>query len=359
MAQEKDKLTELIQPLNEMGDREIKTPTVVEIFTQLEQINANLEEAGADLKSSQDQIKTLQNETNELLDGEKLQKLSIAKDYNNILDNLLAEMDLLRKDCKIKLEKNNQMINNAKTKEGQNDVFLMGSLKKLGSDSAQIGESLKDIDQKSADFAKRRKETKILLDAIAQSPLEQTPQQIDELIELIDDLNLNTQAVNEKLHGIDKDFDKRIQELTNLINQSINQKALEKDINQRIGLMKDNLIALKETQGKVCGINDKLLETLGEMTKGSLPDKTADYWEEREAIENWTEQLQTQNGRIKIVKESHENYEKNHKDLQAQIKKATDIPQLEDLLKQVQSEADKVALLVEEGYDIQDIINNI
>jgi len=35
-----------------------------------------------------------------------------------------------------------------------------------------------------------------------------------------------------------------------------------------------------------------LLRTLDEMKKGSTPDETADYWEERKDIEKWIEGLQ-------------------------------------------------------------------
>jgi len=55
--------------------------------------------------------------------------------------------------------------------------------------------------------------------------------------------------------------------------------------------MKDDLNNLRDLLGKLPTTIDKLTDTLTEMKKGSVPDKAADYWEEKADIDKWLGQL--------------------------------------------------------------------
>ena len=62
------------------------------------------------------------------------------------------------------------------------------------------------------------------------------------------------------------------------------------------------------------------------MKKGSTPDESADYWEERKDIDKWIDILTNQIAEIKKLKTQYDDKEKAFKNLQAETKKAQDIP---------------------------------
>jgi hypothetical protein len=51
--------------------------------------------------------------------------------------------------------------------------------------------------------------------------------------------------------------------------------------------IKESLANFKEILKKIPAMIEALLKILSEMEKGSLPDKSADYWEERKDILRW------------------------------------------------------------------------
>jgi len=62
--------------------------------------------------------------------------------------------------------------------------------------------------------------------------------------------------------------------------------------------MKDDLSNIKEVLAKIPELIEKLLETLNEMKKGSVPDESADYWEERKDIDRWIDILTKQDAAL-------------------------------------------------------------
>jgi len=65
--------------------------------------------------------------------------------------------------------------------------------------------------------------------------------------------------------------------------------------------MKEDLKGVKEVLDSLPELIDKLLATLNEMKKGSLPDETADYWEERKDIDKWIDVLTKQKEVLKKI----------------------------------------------------------
>lgn len=317
MAQEKEKLMELIQPLNVLGEREVKTPEVQKILEQLQEVELALQDAEVDLENTKTQTKDLQHEIDNLLDGEKNRKIQQADEALGLLDKELADLDDLRRDCRKKLEKYQDMIADAKAKEGQGDPQLMSLLKKLEKEAAQISDTLKDIEIKSDDLKKKREDAKAMIDDAFANPENFNPQQIDGIIDNIDELIQKAKGHVEKLENMDQDLDRRIDELADLLNQSNTQKALDKGIQAGLGSIKDDLATLKDLLGKLPLTADKLGDTLAEMKKGSVPDKTADYWEERADIEKWIEALIGQQDNIKKIRALFDGKDKKFRDLSA------------------------------------------
>lgn len=87
MAHEKEKLMEIIQPLNDLGEREVKTPEVQLILEALQKCEIALKDAETDLGNTKAQIQDLKSEIDLLLDGEKCKKIEKA-------DEALAELDI-------------------------------------------------------------------------------------------------------------------------------------------------------------------------------------------------------------------------------------------------------------------------
>jgi cell fate (sporulation/competence/biofilm development) regulator YlbF (YheA/YmcA/DUF963 family) len=92
------------------------------------------------------------------------------------------------------------------------------------------------------------------------------------------------------------------------------------------------------------------------MKKGSVPDKTADYWEEREDIDRWTASLEEQQETLKVLKSTYSAKDALVKDLSVQSKKQTEIELLQQLGQQIQEQTLEVMQLLEQAYDCQDVV---
>jgi hypothetical protein len=66
---------------------------------------------------------------------------------------------------------------------------------------------------------------------------------------------------------------------------------LKKKIHEQAAILNEDVYKFKELLEPLPTIIDSMLLALLEMRKDSEPDKSADYWEAREAIEEWTQNL--------------------------------------------------------------------
>jgi len=99
-----------------------------------------------------------------------------------------------------------------------------------------------------------------------------------------------------------------------------------------------------------------LLETLNEMKKGSTPDESADYWEERKDIERWIELLEKQAASLKNIQEIYDNTDKKFKHLSAEAKKSNEIPHITKIRDELKVESEALMAVLENAYDCQDIV---
>jgi len=121
MQDAKDKLMDVIQPLNELGDREVKTPEIVKILEQLKAIEKKLKDCEADLGETKKRGDQLGEEVDQLLEGEKSRKVQDADEQLGKLDKALADLADLKKDAQKKLEIYKDLIEAAKKNEGKQD----------------------------------------------------------------------------------------------------------------------------------------------------------------------------------------------------------------------------------------------
>jgi len=119
---------DIIQPLNELADREVKKPEIAKILEHLKNIVAAIKKVEGDLGSSEDHAHDLEKGVNELLEQEKERKIQEAGDKVKDLERSLADLDDLKKDALKKLEEYEHLIDEAKNNEGQDDSHLLGKL---------------------------------------------------------------------------------------------------------------------------------------------------------------------------------------------------------------------------------------
>jgi hypothetical protein len=66
---------DVINPLNELGDREVKTPEVQDILEKLKEIEGELKGAEAELLDSKKKVDQLNDDVDALIEGEKNKKI--------------------------------------------------------------------------------------------------------------------------------------------------------------------------------------------------------------------------------------------------------------------------------------------
>jgi serine phosphatase RsbU (regulator of sigma subunit) len=102
-----------------------------------------------------------------------------------------------------------------------------------------------------------------------------------------------------------KDLD---QEFKNLCNQADGDLAV---LNGILGIAPDQI--------------EKMIRNCEEMLLDSLPDKTADYFEERSDINKWKGLLEQARDSLADVQADHAEKEAKYKEIKASYKKATEI----------------------------------
>jgi len=141
-----------------------------------------------------------------------------------------------------------------------------------------------------------------------------------------------------------------------LLSKNNATKVLDKEIAEYLARMKDDLASLKDLLNKLPEQIKKLLETLQEMKKGSVPDESADYWEERKDIDKWIDILQKQEAALKKIKVTYEDLERKFKNLSADAKKAVDVAAKQAVRDELKKESNATTNLLEEAFDCQDAV---
>ena len=108
----------------------------------------------------------------------------------------------------------------------------------------------------------------------------------------MNDLLGKMDGLNDNSDKIEQDLDKRIAELKDLLARNSATNCLDKKVQDLLYKFKEDLANLKEIPSTLPGQIQKLLETLREIKVGSTPDESADYWEERNDIDRWIEELE-------------------------------------------------------------------
>lgn len=175
LAKAHSSLINLVQPLNELGEREVKKPEIDEILKKLNNMNKDLNAMERDILPKRQAIQSLMGDVENMLERDKGRKVDEAESLLNDLDDQIDDLALKREDLFKKLSEYKSLITQAKTKEGRDDPELMGKLKELEGEAKALEREIVDLDQKMSDLKKKRNDSKRLLDEIKKQPGKYTP----------------------------------------------------------------------------------------------------------------------------------------------------------------------------------------
>lgn len=187
IANAKDKLMATVQPLNEIAERDVKTPEIKKVLDGLKDVNRKLDKSKDNLKDLFELARNLNDDVNEMLEGDKDRKIGEADKKLAELDAVIDDLNDKRADAIKKLGAYQDLIERAKEDPGKSDPKLLDKIKKLEGEAKLIGKDLKDIDEKLADIKRKRNDSAKLLDEMKTKPDKFTPQQIDGLLQQIAD----------------------------------------------------------------------------------------------------------------------------------------------------------------------------
>ena len=130
------------------------------------------------------------------------------------------------------------------------------------------------------------------LKRINENPEKASSQEIDDLLDDLKKQQALSEQAKDEIDKQGKRIAKKIDELKDLVDKAHNKKGIENEVEGLLSDANDGLRSMKEALDTVPSLLGKMLYTLDEMKKGSEPDDSADYWEERDQINKQTEQLQ-------------------------------------------------------------------
>lgn len=104
------------------------------------------------------------------------------------------------------------------------------------------------------------------------------------MIQALDEQIEKSDVYNSKFQSIDEEIIEKIRLLQLFLTSSSERKEYYDQINIIIIEITSDLESFREALEKLPGEIDYLIEVLSEMKQDSEPDSTADYWDERENI---------------------------------------------------------------------------
>jgi len=114
---------------------------------------------------------------------------------------------------------------------------------------------------------------------------------VDDILADLDEAIDTSNKVGDNLTQIGIKLDEMLIEMRDMLDSSLQRSEYMRKIKIHFGDMYENLIKFKELSDKLPSQIEMMLETLKEMKTGSEPDDSADYWEERTKIMNWTSDM--------------------------------------------------------------------
>ena len=359
----RDKLIAIVQPLNELAEREVKEPELGRILKALDEINADLQLQDREISPKTKEIDDLERDVDSMLKRNKRRKIDAASQKLARLD---ASIDDLMGDTTSafkKLDELKDLLEDAKANQGRQDPELASKLKSIELDALRLEKELKDADNQLNDLRKRRNESKKQLDDIKANPDKFSPQQIDGMLQSLDEQLEKGEELSDKVKNIEIQLDQKIEELKDLVAQSEARKAQSGKCSDLHAQLDEDMRSFKALLDAVPAQIDNMLQTLQEMKNGSEPDESADYWEERRKIDQNTSDLKNCREKLDRLKED---YQKKKVDMEGitccgsnKKKWSADLKGLQQQAVDLQAIKVDVEERLNEAYDVRDEVNDI
>lgn len=161
----------------------------------------------------------------------------------------------------------------------------------------------------------------------------------------------------EQNNRVADDLDQRIRELEAMVGKKRARKELDEKIKEAREGIDHDLENLERLLKELPERTEALLETLQEMKIGSEPDETADYWEERNAIDQRIQTLKEVESSMPGLEKEFAACQKEYKEQQEKVEKAASHEELEPSVLALMELRQKVNTVLEEAYDQNDKVN--
>ena len=171
------------------------------------------------------EIEGLDVDVEELLKRNKRNKIDEATRKLQRLDQNIDDLVGNTENAFRKMTELKSLLESAKQNQGRDDQELASKLRNIEVEILKIEKDLKNTDDNVNDLRKKRNESKKHLDEIRAGPDRFSPQQIDALLLSLDDQNERADELVDRIRAIEKEEDKKIQELKDLVNSSDARRA--------------------------------------------------------------------------------------------------------------------------------------
>jgi chromosome segregation ATPase len=127
-----------IQPLNELGEREVHQPEIEDILAKMKAMKIKLDGLEKQIKPLEAQHEQLDAEVDDMIHDEKTSKLHTGDGQLTQLNLDIADIDVKKANAEKLLARYRGAIANAKKKEGRDDAALSDWLSTLGTEADGI-----------------------------------------------------------------------------------------------------------------------------------------------------------------------------------------------------------------------------
>jgi len=312
-----------IQPLNELGEREVKQEEVVEIMEKMKALSETFGDLENNLKPLLNQLEGLIKDVDAAIDGEKSKTTGAANESLASLDAKMQQLEALKSRAMEKLKEYNDGIEELRETEGAECPILLDTLALLSEEAKAIEESIQDLEAQMAALNEKKNEHKVVADDAGANPATFTPKQIEELNGKLEDTHGLVDKLLDKDQDINDDLDRRIEELKHLKanngafdNLKVQGKELGKGLLQQLKTIKEIIGSVPEQIGE-------MMKSLEEQKNDTEPDKeTADYFEKKKVIDQQIKVMAAQKDAAEKVQMQYPTLEKSIEDCKTRLDQA-------------------------------------
>ena len=349
-----------IQPLNELGEREVKQEEVVEIMEKMKALSETFADLENNLKPLVGQLDSLIKDVDAAIDGEKAKTTGSANDSLAALDAKTQQLEALKARALEKLKEYNDGIEDLREAEGAECPILLDTLALLSEEAKAIEESIHDLEGQMAALNEKKNEHKVVADDAGAKAETFTPKQIEELNAKLEDTHKLADTLLEKDQNINDDLDRRIEELKHLRanngafdNLKVQGKELGKGLEQQ-------LKTIKEILDKVPEQIAHMLQSLEEQKKDTEPDKlTADYFEKKKLIDQQIKAMTAQKKAAEKVQMQYPTLEKTIEDCKTRLDQAKEMTELKAIIEDYNKLSTTMTAAHTSAVEIRETVTNL